>query len=296
MRETLESARQTIARTDALLEMRERPDPVEWAEHALGGVTLEGFQRQIMRSDHHRLCAVICRQGGKSVITGTKAAFEAYTKPGYRIVIVSPSFRQSMLLAVKIESALNHHGIWYNRVKERLTLANGSSVVVLPGDRPDSIRGFTADAVIIDEIGFLRGGGAELIPAIMPMITATNGRLIAISSPNGPSGFLYDFFHQEGVEAIQVKASNIAHFDPKVIREIRGRLSPALASQELDAEWVASSSSVFDADAISRMFAAPDEELETDNEDVFEAESDLAKRFELMQQKQRKRDDTWGFG
>nr|WP_321254232.1 hypothetical protein [uncultured Ruegeria sp.] len=248
-----------------------------------------------MLSQHHRLCLVVCRQGGKSVSVGAKAGYEAHIHHGLRVVAVAPSFRQASLLTDKIQQALLNHGIWCKRVKERLTLANGSWVQVLGGDRPDTLRGYTADLVLIDEIGFLRAGGADLIAAVMPMIAQSRGKLIAISSPNGPSGFLFDFFHQGGVEAMRVKASEISHFDQSVIEEIRGRLGPALASQELDAQFVSSSRSVFDADALAAAFDAP-AGLVGDSDDVAEAESDLEKRFAQMQKQEQGRGLLGAFG
>lgn len=242
------------------------PDAVQWAEQALG-FDLDHWQRKIMRSNHPRLVVIAARQSGKSVVTGAKTAFEAATRPGLRIVTVAPSFRQAALLADKIEVALQSNHIPYERHREKMTLGNGSTIVTLHGDRPATLRGHTADLLLADELGFAR---ADLAPAIFPMLGASGGRLVAISSPNGPTGPLYDLSQQEGVELIRVPAAEVTHFDPAVIAELRGRLGPALARQELDAEFVASASSVFSADALDAMFApAPDfdgGEAETESE------------------------------
>lgn len=227
------------------------PDPVAWAERALG-FPLDTWQQTIMRSRHHRLVVIAARQSGKSVVTGAKTAFEAATRPGLRVVSVAPSFRQATLLADKIEAALHANGVPYTRQRERLTLDNGATVAILHGDRPGTLRGHTADLLLADELGFAR---ADLGPAIFPMLGQSKGRLIAISSPNGPSGPLYDLSMQDGIELIRVPAREVSHFDPATIAELRGRLGPALARQELDAEFVASAASVFDADTLSAMFA-----------------------------------------
>ena len=252
--------RRTIAEAETLLaDMQARRiaiterDPVRWAENALG-IDLDTWQRDIMRSTHDRLVVVAARQSGKSVVTGAKAAFEAATHPGLRVVTVAPSHRQASLLADKIEAALTGSGVSYNRVREKLHLDNGSTVSILHGDRPDTLRGFTADLLLADELGFTK---ENLLPAIMPMVAASRGRLVAISSPNGPSGPLYDLTRQDGVELLTVPASQVRHFDPETIAELRSRLGPALARQELDAEFVASASSVFSADVLDAMFAAP---------------------------------------
>ena len=90
------------------------PDPVAWAEKALG-FELDHWQKRIMRSGHPRLVVVAARQSGKSVVTGAKTAFEAATRPGLRVVTVAPSFRQAALLADKIEVSLSANGVPYER-------------------------------------------------------------------------------------------------------------------------------------------------------------------------------------
>jgi hypothetical protein len=239
-----------VLSSTALCERDAKPGPVAWAQAALG-LELDGWQQQIMRSGSDRLVVVAARQSGKSVITGAKAAFEAQTHPGLRVVVVAPSFRQAGLLADKIEDALTRSGNPPNRKREALSLPNGSRVVVLPGDRASTVRGHTADLLVVDELGFAR---PDLTAAILPMLQASGGRLVAISSPNGPSGLLYELSRAEGVEVIRVPAGEVSHFDPAVVAEIRGRLGPQMARQELDAEFVASSASVFDGDTLAAMF------------------------------------------
>ncbi|MEP1354494.1 MAG: terminase family protein [Tateyamaria sp.] len=257
------------------------PDPVKWAEQVLG-FALDPWQQNIMRSQHHRLVVVAARQSGKSVITGAKDAYDAMRIPGLRVVVVSPSFRQSALLAAKIDDALAGSGQAVKRVRERMTLPNGSTVQVLHGDRASTLRGYTADLLLADELAFAK---PELAPAILPMVGASKGRLIAISSPNGPGGIVYDMAHQDGVEFMQVPARAVGHFDSAVIAEIRGRLGAQLARQELDAEFVASASSVFDADALDRMFAPS--ELPEDATDVDAQETGLQERFRRQQNREQ---------
>ncbi|WP_170756418.1 terminase large subunit domain-containing protein [Ruegeria lacuscaerulensis] len=233
-----------------------------------------------MRSESQRLVVVAARQCGKSVISGALAAHRALTRPGYRIVLVAPSFRQSSLLADKIHDALIGSDAEVKRVKEKLTLPNQSTVTVLHGDRSSTLRGHTADLLIGDELCFCK---PEIYPAILPMVGSTGGRFIAISSPNGPSGIVYDMSSQDGVQFMRIAADDVAHFNPDVIKEIRGRLGPALARQELDAEFVASASSVFDASALDAMFA-PDVDLKVEGSDIPAQETALEQRFRRLQQ------------
>ena len=79
------------------------------------------------------------------------------------------------------------------------------------------MRGHTADLLMVDELGFAR---PDLTAAILPMLQTP----VAISSPNGPTGLLYELSRAEGAEVIRVPAGEVSHFDPAVVAEIRGRL------------------------------------------------------------------------
>jgi hypothetical protein len=287
--EALRLAQATIARTEAVLARATPPDPVQWAKTALA-FDLDDWQREIMRSEHHRLIVVAARQSGKSVITGAKSAFAAQTQPGLRVIVIAPTFRQAGLLADKIEDALGRQSVGVARIRESLTLPNGSSVRVLPGDRAATIRGYTADLLVIDELGFVK---PELAAAVLPMLQASRGKLVAISSPNGPTGLLYDLSRSADVQLIRVPACQVSHFDPDVIAEIRGRLGEQMARQELDAEFVASATSVFDADAMAAMFGEPPMGgLTPDMAALNREETDLENYFRLQQRNERKRGGT----
>ena len=74
---------------------------------------------------------------------------------------------------------------------------------------------------MVDELGFAR---PDLTAAILPMLRTPGGRLLAISSPNGPTGLLYVLSRAERAEVIRVPTGEVSNFDPAVVAEIRGRL------------------------------------------------------------------------
>jgi hypothetical protein len=81
-----------------------------------------------------------------------------------------------------------------------------------------------------------------------------------------------------------VAASSVSHFDPDVISELRGRLGPALARQELDAEFVASLASVFSAETLDSMFA-PVDEFGTGEDEFDEQEAELDYKIKIDSRK-----------
>jgi len=68
-------------------------------------------------------------------------------------------------------------------------LENGSRIMSLPGS-PKSVRGWTADFLVIDEAAFL---DPDTFLAARATV-ATGGRLIVQSTPAGPFGHFYDLW------------------------------------------------------------------------------------------------------
>src|SRR5262249_58583177 len=127
-------------------------DPVQVALEC--GFELDGWQRDLMRSDAKRMLLCCARQTGKSTVTALMALSTAILQPGALILIVSPSQRQSAEL-FRTVMRLYHKlaGVPALRMESvlRCELENGSRILALPGDER-TIRGYAgADLVIIDE-------------------------------------------------------------------------------------------------------------------------------------------------
>ncbi|WP_050602974.1 terminase large subunit domain-containing protein [Ruegeria sp. 6PALISEP08] len=230
--------------------MEDYASPSLWAAKALG-LELDDWQAEIMEAEANRICVVASRQSGKSTVTAARAAYTARTNPGFRIVVVSPTFRQSSALRTKVVGCLQRAEVHHGQSREEIRLLNGSSIIALPGDDPDKVRGATADLVIIDECAFVK---EDVAAAILPMLTSTGGDLIAVSTPNGPQGLFHELATDKDAHVINVPAERIARFDEDTLSDLRTRLGPARASQELDCAFVVANRSVFDANALAAMF------------------------------------------
>ncbi len=257
--------------------------PARWASAALG-VTLDDWQAEIMEADSHRICVIASRQSGKSTVTAARAAYTAARSPAYRIVLVSPTFRQSSALRSKVLGCLQGTGVGYQQTREEIRLLNGSTIRALPGDDPDKVRGATADLVIIDECAFVKDNVAA---AVLPMLASTGGELIAVSTPNGPQGLFHELATAKDVQVIKVPAERISRFDADTIADLRLRLGPARASQELDCAFVVANRSIFDANALAAMFGETsvdgNVDLETIQAAAEEEERTLEAEWQLRQ-------------
>lgn len=160
----------------------------------------EGFRNSLL------LCG---RRSGKSKIAGLLGCAEAvmsgreqYLSPGEQglVTVISPSRAQSTLVASYItacfETPLLKKEV-ASTAKNTILLKNGVRVVILCNDWR-TCRGYSLLCCIIDEICFLRNSelqvknDAELIAAIKPALSTTQGKLIGISSPYSKKGHAWE--------------------------------------------------------------------------------------------------------
>ncbi len=136
------------------------------------------------------------RQTGKSFTMSYYAIKRCLTFGNHRVVVISPSERQSKELLDKVKlhvQALKIAGVTYFEDVETFQLEarfpNGSKIIALPS-KPETVRGFTGD-VIMDECAFFEKG-FEVYEAVFPTITRNpKYKLIAISTPKTKKDLFY---------------------------------------------------------------------------------------------------------
>jgi terminase large subunit-like protein len=152
------------------------------------GLQPHPFQEAICRAEQDTL-VLVCRQGGKSTAAGCAAAHRALYQPGSVIVIISHAQHQATEVRRKAEQFLRIAvpGLEpTSNTETRIELPNGSRVIALPAD-PATIRGYTAHLLLFDEAARVPN---ELFAAAQPMLAATGGRTIALTTPAGPRGLV----------------------------------------------------------------------------------------------------------
>lgn len=176
-------------------ETRERAlahaDPVEFCQKQLSWKPF-GYQTRFLQDKAQFVLLRWCRQSGKTTTIAALALHEALAGSCRRIVIVGPSLRQSRRLVQRISLFIDKIGPWILRgrlLKTKLELINGSSVEGLPNN-PETIRGETANLIIIDEMCFVEKVD-ELYDAVIYTLATTNGRLIVASTPGSRDSLFY---------------------------------------------------------------------------------------------------------
>jgi len=204
------------------------------------------------------------RQVGKSTIVAALALHTALYKPGSLILVLAPSQRQARELYIKIAdflSRLEPPETLYEETKLSLMLSNRSRVVVLPGDNPRTVRGYSAPELIIeDESAFVSDATFD---ALLPMLAATStGRIVLMSTPYVASGHFYAVWHNgsEEWERFKFRTSDC----PRVSREwleARRRDDPLRFSREYECVFGNPEDSLFSVELLDRMVSTDFEPL-----------------------------------
>jgi phage FluMu gp28-like protein len=142
------------------------------------------YQEKLLRDKSQFILARWSRQSGKSLAMAVAVLFNALTKKGFRAAIVGPSKRQSLKMIDKISRLLSRLGgdvLEGPPRKGRLVFRNGSVVEALPNN-PDTIRGETLNAVVLDEFAYIEHD-KELYDAIIFALSTTNGSFYGTSTP-----------------------------------------------------------------------------------------------------------------
>jgi hypothetical protein len=147
-------------------------DPYEWQVDAL-------------RSTAPREVWVISRQCGKSTaaaLLGTHAL--TYGAPGTTVILLSPGQRQSTEILSKVKAFYELLGKPAGATTERETMLateSGSRVISAPGGtKGATIRGYTADLLIVDEGARVSD---EVFTAARAFVATTGGRVLGLSTP-----------------------------------------------------------------------------------------------------------------
>ncbi len=223
------------------------------------GMIAEPWQESVLRERPKRALLCCCRQAGKSTTAAAATVHQALYQPGSLSLMLAPSQRQSNELLRKARTLL---GLLRPPITlaaeslQALELASGSRIVSLPA-REDTIRGFSNIALIVfDEAAFVED---DLYVAARPMLAVSDGRLLALSTPNGQRGW----FHREWASAEPWHRTKLTAIDcPRIpadfLAEERRTMTAERFASEYLCEFTDALDSVFRHDDVT---AAVDENL-----------------------------------
>jgi terminase large subunit-like protein len=229
-------------------------DPVRLAVAA--GIDPDPWQSEVLRSRVRQILMLCTRQGGKSLVSGLLAVDEALHRAPALILLLAPALRQSQELFRKIRDLLAALGEDVPRYSQQsalsLELANGSRLVCLPGQKDQTIRGFSAvSLLVVDEAARVSD---LLYNSVRPMLAVSGGRIVLLSTPWGRRGFLFEEYTNGGPEwqKIRITADQCPRIDPVWLERERQQVPHWVFRQEYGCEFVETEDQVFAYDLVTR--------------------------------------------
>lgn len=170
-------------------------DAVEFVK-SLFGFLCTAYQATLLEDPRKRIAVRWSRQAGKTTCIALRAIWFALTHPKTLTLIVAPTLRQSMIMSDRIQDFLaglpkdKRSQLIEKLQRTTVRFRNGSRIVALPNS-PQLLRGYTADQVIADEAGFFREDDLVFYNVLYPMLSTTDGTLIASSTPWSKDSVFY---------------------------------------------------------------------------------------------------------
>jgi hypothetical protein len=233
-------------------------DPVLWAKEQLG-FSADLWQQTFLRSSRN-LHVLVSRQCGKTTVSAVKCLHRALFYHRSSIVLISPTLRQSILIAEKINDF-----VCVMKPRPELTtdsttimqFKNGSRITSLPGGNSDTVRGFSCDLLIEDEAARV---SEDAYVACKPFVATTGGQVILCSTANGRQGHFYaigtavdEEWHRLIVPATECKRIPAAFLAAEKLS-----MDAHTYGQEYCCEWGENKAAVWGEDLIEYIFSEVD--------------------------------------
>lgn len=142
----------------------------------------------------------------------------------------------------------------------QVTLANDSRIVTLP-DSPSTVRGLSSvDLLVVDEAAMVSD---ETFVAVTPMLAASGGDMVCLSTPLGKRGWFFNEWTDGGADwhRIKVTVHDCPRISPAFIEEQRRILGPRWFRQEMEASFEEAIGQVWATDAVNAAFASEEAPL-----------------------------------
>jgi len=224
-----------------------RDDPVLFSRLMLG-IDPTSYQKELLTSTSKRMLIRWPRQSGKTRTLAQLSIWHASFNMDHTILLVAPSERQSVNLRDEIHNLLGYiprgarRSLISRATRTRIYFRNGSRVVALPNSE-ETIRGYKAHLILVDEAAFFRNDESILRHVMIPMLATTGGRLILSSTPWGKGTIFHRLSQDPDYQQLHITwhtASDEGVYDPEFKREVLRTMetNPLAYETEYMAEFV----------------------------------------------------------
>jgi hypothetical protein len=173
------------------------------------------------------------RQAGKSTVAAVLALWDALFRERALVLLLSPTQRQSselMRTVLWLHYATGALLPLRQQSTQQMQLSNGSRIISLPGNE-ETVRGYAGvTLLVIDEAARVEDA---LYYSVRPMLSVSQGRLIALSTPFGKRGWFFNEW--EGSETwhrVTISAPECPRIMPTFLDEERRSMGQRWFRQE----------------------------------------------------------------
>lgn len=213
------------------------------------GYPPDAWQAEFLRAADPTNLILCGRQVGKSLTVSVLALHAALTRPETTVIVIAPIEPQANELLRKVLTLFNRVGRPVGVLREAVTtleLSNRSRVIALPG-KERSVHSYTADLLLIDEAS--RTPDA-VFHAASPQLSASKGRLVALSTAFSKSGWFYrEWAEGRGYRRWSITARECPRHSPEFL---------ALERQRMGERWFGMAYLNQFADDIAAVFSGDD--------------------------------------
>jgi len=198
-------------------------------------------------SEHKFGVVVTSRQWGKSLLAQNLLLYWLLKNPGQKGCWISPVYNQCRKVFNELTNAAHQIISKSNKAELTIEFINGSTIIFLSSERPDSIRGFSFNYVIIDEASFVAEQAVN--EAILPTLSALGKKCLIISTPKSKNWFYSAYLRglDQGSDYVSFRgiSTDNPHIDVNFINEQSKTLPDSIFRQEYLAEFTDSGNDVF---------------------------------------------------
>ena len=209
------------------------------------------------------------RQFGKSLLATNLLLKWVLENPNSVGFWVSPIYSQAKKVFDELVKALKPTGLIksFNRTEVRIVFNNGSMIHFKSAEKPDNLRGYTLDYLVMDEAAFMRDA---IWNDILRAATLVRGkRILFISTPKGKNYF-YSLYNR-GISddypeylSLKYTSYDTPFITPEEIDEAKQTLPDDIFKQELMAEFIEDGGEVFRGYSVSQMIHRWTEPVESE--------------------------------
>jgi PBSX family phage terminase large subunit len=198
------------------------------------------------------------RQFGKSLLAINLLLKWNLEHPNAVAFWVSPIYSQAKKVFDEIAKALQNTGLIANtnRSEVWIKFVNGSTIHFKSGEKPDNLRGYTLDYLVMDEAAFMRDNIWDEI--LRPATLVRGKRILFISTPKGKNYFYNLYMRGISEQYPEYLSLKYTSYDTPFItedeiNEAKNTLPTDIFNQEIMAEFIEDGGEVFRGYSVSQI-------------------------------------------